>query len=250
MHAAAHNLEQRPHPLHLPSEVLARALRERAYARLPGAGLAPLLAGDPAHWRGFQDSWNRLCLDSYMADGGRYRYRRYSVFHWSAADRGLTLAPHRPHYQDSFFNPVHGGIDRHYQPMEPDVRNNPVFWGLIGFCTTVLEQVAGRVDWYLEAHQFRILALPGGGHPTPEGIHRDGVDYNFILLVNRVNVAGGETGLYDLERRPLDSFTLEQPGEGLLADDRRIMHGVSPVMVRDPGAPGYRDVLVVTFRRR
>ncbi len=242
-------MEQRPQPLHPPMETLAQALRVRAYARLPDTGLAPLLMADPPHWRRFQDSWERLCLDKHMADGGRYRYRRYSIFHWTAANRSLALAPHRPHYQESVFNPVHGGIHRHYPPMEPDIRNNPVFRGLVGFCMGVLEAVAGAVNWYLEVHQFRILALPSGGHPTPEGIHQDGVDYNFILLVNRSNAAGGETGLYDLKRRPLDGFTLEQPGDGLLADDRRIMHGVSPIMPRDPQAPGYRDVLVVTFRQ-
>jgi hypothetical protein len=32
-------------------------------------------------------------------------------------------------------------------------------------------------------------------------------------------------------------------------DDRRVMHGVTPVQPLDPAEPAYRDVLVVTFKR-
>ena len=35
----------------------------------------------------------------------------------------------------------------------------------------------------------------------------------------------------------------------VLLDDRRVMHGVTPIRPIDPPRPGHRDVLVVTFRR-
>ena len=48
--------------------------------------------------------------------------------------------------------------------------------------------------WHVEMHQFRIEARPGqSGKPTPEGMHRDGVDWVLVLLVSRVNIASGET---------------------------------------------------------
>ncbi|MEJ0044812.1 MAG: 2OG-Fe dioxygenase family protein [Rhodospirillales bacterium] len=31
-------------------------------------------------WARFSDSWNDLGVDTYMADGGRYRRRRYAAF--------------------------------------------------------------------------------------------------------------------------------------------------------------------------
>jgi hypothetical protein len=37
--------------------------------------------------------------------------------------------------------------------------------------------------WYVEAHQFRIDTTDGIGRPTPEGAHRDGVDFVAVLLV-------------------------------------------------------------------
>ena len=104
--------------------------------------------------------------------------------------------------------------------------------------------------WHVEIHQFRIETRPGQeGRPTPEGMHRDGVDWVLVLMVRRENVASGETTIYDLVRRPLGSFTLTAPLDSALVDDSRVYHGVTPVVPLDPARPAYRDVLVVTFRR-
>jgi hypothetical protein len=113
-----------------------------------------------------------------------------------------------------------------------------------------MEPLPAPPAWHVEIHQFRITARPGEeGRPTPEGMHRDGVDYVLVLLVNRVNVASGVTSIHDNERRQLDSFTLTQPLDAALVDDQRVYHGVTPVEPIDPDQPSYRDVLVVTFRR-
>ncbi len=103
--------------------------------------------------------------------------------------------------------------------------------------------------WHVEVHQFRIEARTGeAGRPTPEGMHRDGVDYVLVLLVNRRNIASGMTSVHDLAGRELGHFTLTQPFDAALVDDARVMHGVTPVEPLDPAEPGHRDVLVVTFR--
>jgi hypothetical protein len=80
-------------------------------------------------------------------------------------------------------------------------------------------------------------------------MHRDGVDYVLVLLVNRANIVSGVTSVHDLAGNGLGEFTLTQPLDAALVDDARVMHGVTPVEPLDPKAPGYRDVLVVTFRR-
>lgn len=49
------------------------------------------------------------------------------------------------------------------------------------------------------------------GRPTPEGMHRDGVDWVLVLLVSRVNISEGETSIGDRAMRPLGSFTLTDP---------------------------------------
>ena len=105
--------------------------------------------------------------------------------------------------------------------------------------------------WLVEMHQFRIVADPRrAGLPTPEGRHRDGVDWVAVVLVGRHNVAGGVTAVTDGAGRDLGTFTLETPLDTVLLDDHRVWHGVTPVHPVDDAAPAHRDVLVLTFRDR
>ena len=93
--------------------------------------------------------------------------------------------------------------------------------------------------WHVELHQFRIEARSGeAGRPTPEGMHRDGVDWVLVLMVRRENIESGETTIYDLARRPLGSFTLTDPLDSALVDDSRVFHGVTAVEPLDPALPG------------
>ena len=121
---------------------------------------------------------------------------------------------------------------------------------ILGFCRTLFGSLAPATSaWHIEAHQFRIEARLGEeGRPTPEGLHRDGVDYVLVLLIGRRNIKRGTTTIHDLERRLLGSFTLAHPFDAALVDDARVYHGVTPVEPLDPALPAYRDVLVVTFR--
>jgi hypothetical protein len=99
-------------------------------------------------------------------------------------------------------------------------------------------------------HQFRIEARPHeAGKPTPEGLHRDGVDYVLVLLIRRQNIKSGTTTIHGLDRHLLGSFTLADPFDAALVNDARVYHGVTPVEPLDPRAAAYRDVLVVTFKR-
>ena len=120
---------------------------------------------------------------------------------------------------------------------------------ILGTCRAVFERLSTTRDWHIEVHQFRIEARSGeAGQPTPEGMHRDGVDYVLVLLVGRSNIASGVTSIRG-DGRDLGSFTLTEPLDAAWVDDHRVMHGVTPVEPIDPLAPGSRDVLVATFRR-
>ncbi|MFX8219121.1 2OG-Fe dioxygenase family protein, partial [Acinetobacter baumannii] len=82
------------------------------------------------------------------------------------------------------------------------------------FARSVFDRLAPDVRaWQVEVHQFRIEATPGhAGEPTPEGRHRDGVDYVLVLLIRRDNIASGTTGIYRVEDgREVGSFTLTTP---------------------------------------
>ena len=204
--------------------------------------------GTLADWPAFADSWNDLSTDTYMADGGRYRRRRFGV--WTAGKQGtLERAAHQPHYQSVDYNTLNGGIPRWFEPITDG--DGPSLHTIIEFCQRLFGSlVPAPIRWHVEVHQFRIEARPDvKGLPTPEGLHRDGVDYVLVLLVNRQNIGSGTTTIHGLDRRLLGSFTLTEPCDAALVDDARVFHGVTPVEPVDLDLPAYRDVLVVTFRR-
>jgi hypothetical protein len=229
------------------------ALTRDGYAFLRGAAMRAMLlrAGSLADWDAFARSWNDMPVDTYMADGGRYRRRRFAVFA-AAAGAAITRQPHQPHYQSLDYNPLHGGIERWFEPVRDDTVAGASLGTILRFCRTLFERLAPAIRaWHIELHQFRIEARPGvAGRPTPEGLHRDGVDYVLVLLIRRRNIKSGTTTIHGLDRQLLGSFTLTDPCDAALVHDARVFHGVTPVEPLDPAEPAYRDVLVVTFRDR
>ncbi len=199
-------------------------------------------------WDAFAGSWDDLGLDTYMADGGRYRKRRHAAFR--AGPDGIGRKPHQPHYQSRDYNALNGGIARWFEPVAESTAETASFRAILDVCNHLFSALTPAPSWHVEAHQFRIEARPGeAGRPTPEGMHQDGVDWVLVLMVSRQNVAEGETSIHGLDRSLLGSFTLRAPLDSALVDDHRVLHGVTPVRPLDPERPAYRDVLVVTFRR-
>ena len=204
--------------------------------------------GALADWPEFAASWNDLGPDTYMADGGRYRKRRHAVF--ALSESSAVRQPAQPHYQSRDYNTLNGGIERWFEPVTERIGGGSTMSTILMFCRDLFGMVSTTSAWHVEVHQFRIEARSGQeGRPTPEGMHRDGVDYVLVLLVNRTNIASGETSVHDLAGTALGHFTLTEPLDAALVDDARVMHGVTPVEPLDPTKPGFRDVLVVTFRR-
>jgi hypothetical protein len=236
-------------PRQLPRQLIDR-LRADGYRFVAATEMRDLLAqtGPLIDWPAFAASWDDLGPDTYMADGGRYRKRRHAVFGVTAD--AIIRKPPQPHYQSRDYNPLNGGIERWFDPVLPSIGAGPTMTTVLGFCRTLFGRLTPTPAWHVEVHQFRIEARTGEiGRPTPEGMHRDGVDYVLVLLVSRRNIASGMTSVHDLTGRPLGHFTLTEPLDAALVDDARVMHGVTPVEPLDPAEPGYRDVLVVTFRR-
>jgi hypothetical protein len=186
-----------------------------------------------------------------MNDGGRYRRRRYAVYDVDRSGNSVRQ-PHQPHYQSTMNNRLNGGIDRWFEPVTHEAGSGPSMTTLLRFCAATFgAQAAAPQSWHAEVHQFRIEARTGEpGSPTPEGMHRDGVDHVLVLLVGRTNVARGTTTIADMDGRNLGSFTLADPFDAALVDDHRVYHGVTPIEPFDPDAPAYRDVLVITFRAK
>jgi hypothetical protein len=217
-----------------------------------GAMRAMAEAAGLRDWPGFAASWDDLGLDRFMADGGRYRRRRFAAF--AVGGGAIRRKPHQPHYQSRDYNALNGGIARWFDPVTEAIGAHPATTAILSVCDTIFTGLTPpdlRPErWHVEMHQFRIEARPDvEGQPTPEGLHRDGVDWVLVLLVRRENVERGETTITDLQKSPVSSFTLAEPMDAALVDDNRVYHGVTTIRPLDPSRPSFRDVLVVTFRR-
>ena len=238
-------------------EQIADALARNGFAYVSASRMRPLLekAGLrdwPEAWAAFAASWDDLGLDTYMADGGRYRKRRHAAFR--VRGDAIERKPHQAHYQSRDYNALNGGIARWFEPVTEETGASPALSAILQTCAALFNSLSPAPStsplWHVEIHQFRIEARADvEGRPTPEGMHQDGVDWVLVLLVSRENVAEGETRIAGPDKAPLGSFTLAEPMDAALVDDNRVFHGVTPVVPVDASRPAHRDVLVVTFRR-
>jgi hypothetical protein len=231
---------------------LVRSILHESYVFIDGRAMRAAIEeiAPVTDWPKFAASWDDLELDSYLADRGRFRKRRYAVYELGPGHE-INRMPHQPHRQSIEYNPLFGGVERWFAAVTPEAGAGTSMSAILRFCTSVFGEAAPGVErWHVEVHQVRIEARPDeAGHPTPEGVHRDGVDFVLVLLVARCNIVSGTTTVHDPDGRQLGSFTLTDPFDAALLDDRRVAHGVTPVAPLDPSRPAYRDVLVVTFRR-
>jgi len=225
------------------------ALRDETYGFFSAARMRAAFPISDAGWRSFAQLWDNLTLDCYMGDGGLYRFRRYGAFELRAPDTALRLLPHAAYVQPSYVNALNGDIERWFDPLEPAFVNHPFLHRLLHTLGHMFDDARGRTGpWNIRLHPYRIRARAGAaGQPTPEGLHRDGVDYIVTMMVARHNVRGGMTTVADRSGKTLTEHLLEHPMEMLVADDAMCMHAVTPVDCVDPGAESYRDVLVVAF---
>jgi hypothetical protein len=195
-------------------------------------------------WHGL---WADLPPDPHLRDGGRYRRRRHGCFVVNA-DK-VAAAPHRAHWQPVEYNALHGGIQRWFEPLPASLMNDPAWLRLLQGLGKVASALRGPQTWFVEAHPFRIDTEGGIGRPTPEGAHRDGVDLVVVLIIDRQNIKGGETRVFDANGPQGVRFTLAQPWSALILDDERVIHESTPIQPVDPQQPSWRDTLVLTFRR-
>lgn len=223
---------------------LAHDLRTSGYALLRPADLAALAGCSLDTLNALVPSWDHLAMDEYLKDGGRYRRRRHSCF----IDDGGQLAqtPHRAHWQPIEYNALHGGMHRLFAPIEPATIAQPGWNALLRGLGQVCSSVKGAQRWFVEAHQFRIDTLEGIGRPTPEGAHRDGVDFVAVLLIGRSNIKGGESRIFEAAGSGGKRFTMREPWTLLLLDDAAVIHESTPI--QPTGEDGHRDTLVLTWR--
>ena len=238
---------QPPPPLTAPAALQAQ-LDSAGWAVIDARSLAELCRLPLDATAGWLPIWPALPPDPHLRDGGRYRRRRHGCF-TVTADGVVSPVSHRAHWQPVEYNALHGGIQRWFEPLPPELVADPAWSALLAGLAGVANTLRGAQTWYVEAHPFRIDTTDGIGRPTPEGAHRDGVDLVAVLIVARHNVKGGETRVFDARGPQGMRFTLSEPFSALLLDDERVVHETTPIQPLDASRPAWRDTLVLTFRR-
>lgn len=223
---------------------MAEVLRTQGYAVMRPADVLAFAQCQPAELEALRAGWDDLPPDNFLRDGGRYRRRRHSCF--VVEEATLRQEPHRAHYQPVEYNALHGGMHRMFEPVKPEDVQRPVLSRLMLAIGKVCSQAKQAQPWFVEAHQFRIDTTGGIGRPTPEGAHRDGVDFVAILLVARTGIKGGESRIFEFNGPHGKRFTLLEPWTLLIVDDQRVIHETTPI--QPTAAGGHRDTLVLTYR--
>ena len=231
-------------PLLTPAEELAQTLRSQGYAVASAQTVATISKVALENLENLRQYWEDLPRDPYLKDGGRYRFRRHASYEIKGDH--LNLVSHRAHWQSLNYNALHGGIERWFEPIQSALLNDPAWQSLLVGLAKLLSGLKPASTWFVEAHQFRIDTADGIGRPTPEGAHRDGVDFVAVFLLDRVGIKGGETRIFDASGSAGLRFTLAQPWSVLLMNDERMIHESTPI--QPLGDYGYRDTLVLTYR--
>jgi hypothetical protein len=230
-------------PLTLAKDLTA-GLRKDGFVVASPQTVAELAHVSVADLQALTQFWEGLPRDPYLKDGGRYRFRRHASY--EVKKETLDLVPHRAHWQSVNYNALHGGIERWFEPIQNPLLSNLAWQSLLLGLGRILNSLKPVNTWFVEAHQFRIDTTDGIGRPTPEGAHRDGVDFVAVFLLDRVGIKGGETRIFEAQGSAGLRFTLTQPWSVLLMNDELMIHESTPI--QPVGEYGYRDTLVLTYR--
>ncbi|MFE2385546.1 2OG-Fe dioxygenase family protein [Streptomyces misionensis] len=187
-------------------------------------------------------SFDDLAFDEYIGNGNRWRrFSQYRLQHKDGA-WDFERLPHRPYVTYSKFNPIAGGIRRHYQPIEIDLTDH---------IREACAQIPLPEDdiWQINVHQYRVVASKElQGVVVPEGVHQDGHEFVVISVYNRVGITGAELTLRAAEDKETPIFTATLPaGQAIAFDDRALWHYVTDIVPVEE--EGHRDITVVSFSR-
>ncbi len=201
-------------------------------------------------WLSLSIDYADLPADDYLPGGAHYRFRRYGRFRLSPLTGGLARLPHKDYFQSADINCVTGGIIRKFAPLLDTTFDNPFLREFIrfDFARFPLEDIQLKHDWEVQAHLIRVTADDSEqGHPTPEGVHRDGAAFVAVHLAELVNTQGGEVSIYDDDRQLLTTFRLEQVLDSYLFNDAILWHAAAPIFPLVAAHRAIRSILTFDY---
>lgn len=183
-----------------------------------------------------KNSFNHLEIDNY------YNNKRYRAF--SMIDIKDFLVVGESYFlQSKAYNDYLGDELRIYKNIDDSVINDVSFRSII---TKFINTISGPKEYrYLYVHQIRVDCEDYEINPVPEGIHRDGYEYICITCVNKVNIDGPITEIYDSFKNLINETVME-PGDNIILNDNKYFHNVKPLKKITQHEKAYRDIFVLT----
>lgn len=227
------------------SSAIPEAILRLGYAIAPACSFA-FISVLQESFEAFRKNWDSLVLDEYLPQSYGTRYRRHGRFLYDPSGDGFQIMPSGSYLQTRDANILMGGIRRTFAPLQPSSLDNQFFGTLLAYNVNQL-RLSSQSRWMINVHFVRIPSTPDqAGYPCPEGIHRDGFQLISIHLIKKSNIRGDLTTLYDINRRPLLSTTLELPLDSIYVDDGIILHYTDPFFSEEAGN-GLRDMLLLSY---
>lgn len=201
-------------------------------------------------WLSLSIDYADLPVDEYLPNNGKYRFRRYGRYYFAPDTDDLLRLPHEDYFQDTDINKVTGGIVRKFAPLLDTTFDNEFLKELIRFDfrhLPVAEET--KTDaWDVHVHLIRVTANTGiDGHPTPEGIHKDGAEFVTVHLAELVNADGGEASIYDNDKNFLTTFRLNQIMDFYVFNDDMLWHEANPITPKDEKHQAIRSILTFDY---
>ena len=194
-----------------------------------------------------KSSFDNLPNDTFYKEK---RNRGYSLLNIEDTDN-IKIIGDIDFYQSAAYNNYNGDIVRDYKNIDSRILQDNIFKF---FVKTFKEQVEdatrglsqGYNSNYIFVHQIRVYASEESSvNPVPEGIHRDGYNIIATCVVNRENIQGGISNVYDSDKNIVLTKQLQR-GEMLIINDAKMYHDVTPIKLDKIDKEGYRDVFVFT----
>ncbi|TWC76337.1 hypothetical protein FB593_12310 [Rhizobium sp. SJZ105] len=211
------------------------------------------------------DAYRQMPLDPYDKAGTRYRRYGRGIYtpwtktiSWIQEIADADGRPKAPYYQASH-NPEHVGQYRYFHAIPDEVLRNPVLQLCAWSAVTQTEWFNEDARYPISVGIHMVAQIVSTERPradvSPAVMHQDGEAFDFVILVARENIEGGESFIGKVEdsgKRPeelgpeaTERFTLSEPLAGFGVKDEAVSHGVSPVLLAPGNQTGFRYTLLV-----
>jgi hypothetical protein len=161
-----------------------------------------------------------------------------------------AINSHKTFYQSENVNKAYGGIKRDFAPITKEILENQFLQEVIlsDFEKLPKSDKVKSKKWFVGVQMFRIEATKDYvGEPSPEGIHQD--EHYFVLqhMINKQNVKGSESTIFDLKKEKIVSLTFNNFMDSCYVKDEMVMHDVSSVECEDESQIAIRDMLILDY---